>query len=74
ISDFKRPTEQSTVKIAGKGSYSEVQYNPKALFRNKEYNYFGFPVVQYEAGKGDNIVYKGQGALIYEITADKGIT
>ncbi|UZM99883.1 beta-propeller domain-containing protein [Lysinibacillus sp. MHQ-1] len=73
VSDFKNPKEQSTVKIGGKGSYSEVQYNPKALFRNKEYNYFGFPVVQYEAGKGDNILYKGQGAQIYEITANKGI-
>jgi len=73
VSDFKNPKEQSSVKIGGKGSYSDVQYNPKALFRNKEYNYFGFPVVLYEAGKGDEIVYKGQGAQIYEITADKGI-
>ncbi|MCY9547963.1 beta-propeller domain-containing protein [Lysinibacillus xylanilyticus] len=73
VSDFKNPKEQSTVKIGGKGSYSEVQYNPKALFRNKEYNYFGFPVVLYGAGKGDEVVYKGQGAQIYEITANKGI-
>ncbi|KOP69458.1 hypothetical protein AMS59_23210 [Lysinibacillus sp. FJAT-14745] len=73
VSDFKNPKEQSTVKIGGEGSYSEVQYNPKALFRNKEYHYFGFPVVLYDAGKGDEIVYKGQGAQIYEITADKGI-
>ncbi len=73
VSDFKNPTEQSTVKIGGEGSYSEVQYNPKALFRNKEYQYFGFPVVLYDAGKGDEIIYKGQGAQIYEITADKGI-
>lgn len=73
VSDFKNPKEQSTVKIGGKGSYSEVQYNPKALFRNKEYNYFGFPVVLYDAGKGDEVVYKGQGAQIYEITANKGI-
>ncbi|MFF2179502.1 beta-propeller domain-containing protein [Lysinibacillus sp. NPDC058147] len=73
VSDFKHPKEQSHVKIGGKGSYSDVQYNPKALFRNKEYNYFGFPVVLYDAGKGDEIVYKGQGAQIYEITAEKGI-
>lgn len=73
VSDFKHPKEQSTVKIGGKGSYSDVQYNPKALFRNKEYHYFGFPVVLYDAGKGDDIVYKGQGAQIYEITANKGI-
>ncbi|MGE8001199.1 beta-propeller domain-containing protein [Lysinibacillus sp. NPDC093190] len=73
VSDFKNPKEQSTVKIGGKGSYSEIQYNSKALFRNKEYHYFGFPVVLYDAGKGDEIVYKGQGAQIYEITANKGI-
>ncbi|WP_155592508.1 beta-propeller domain-containing protein [Lysinibacillus cavernae] len=73
VSDFHKPKEQSTVRIGGKGSYSDVQYNPKALFRNKEYNYFGFPVVLYEAGKEDDIVYQGQGAQIYEVTADKGI-
>jgi len=73
VSDFRNPKEQSTVKIGGKGSSSEVQYNPKALFHNKEYNYFGFPVVLYEAGKGDEVVYQGQGAQIYEITAEKGI-
>lgn len=73
VSDFQNPKERSTVKIGGKGSNSEVQYNPKALFRNSEYNYFGFPVVLYEAGKEDEIVYKGQGAQIYEITAEKGI-
>lgn len=73
VTDFKNPKEQSTVKIGGKGSYSDVQYNPKALFRNKDYHYFGFPVVLYEEGKGDEIVYQGQGAQIYEITAEKGI-
>lgn len=73
VSDFRNPKEQSTVKIGGKGSSSEVQYNPKALFRNKEFNYFGFPVVLYEGGKGDEVVYQGHGAQIYEITAEKGI-
>lgn len=73
VSDFRNPKEQSTVKIGGKGSSSEVQYNPRALFRNKEFNYFGFPVVLYEAGKGDEVIYQGQGAQIYEITAEKGI-
>ncbi|MGE7091170.1 beta-propeller domain-containing protein [Lysinibacillus sp. NPDC048646] len=73
VSDFQNPKEQSTVKIGGKGSSSDVQYNPKALFRNNEYNYYGFPVVLYEAGQGDEVVYQGQGAQIYEITAEKGI-
>ncbi|MFJ7952571.1 beta-propeller domain-containing protein [Lysinibacillus sp. NPDC096418] len=73
VSDFKNPKEQSSVKIGGKGSHSEVQYNPKALFRNSSYNYYGFPVVLYGAGKGDDVVYHGQGAQIYEITAENGI-
>ncbi|WP_249671428.1 beta-propeller domain-containing protein, partial [Bacillus thuringiensis] len=45
VSDFSNPKEQSTVKIGGKGSYSDVQYNPKVLFRNKEFESSGFPVV-----------------------------
>ncbi|MFJ7737213.1 beta-propeller domain-containing protein [Lysinibacillus sp. NPDC097287] len=73
VSDFKNPKEQSTVKIGGKGSHSEIQYNPKALFRNSAYNYYGFPVVLYKAGNGDDVVYQGQGAQIYEITAENGI-
>ncbi|QDQ00344.1 hypothetical protein FOH38_07380 [Lysinibacillus fusiformis] len=73
VSDFQNPKEQSTVKIGGKGSHSDVQYDPKALFHNNEYNYYGFPVVLYEAGKEDEIVYQGQGAQVYEITAEKGI-
>lgn len=73
VSDFRNPKEQSAVKIGGKGSHSEVQYNPKALFRNSTYSYFGFPIVLYSAGKGDDIVYQGQGAQIYEITAENGI-
>ncbi|KOS66439.1 hypothetical protein AEA09_16975 [Lysinibacillus contaminans] len=73
VSDFQNPKEQSAVKIGGKGSHSEVQYNPKALFRNSTYSYFGFPIVLYSAGKGDDIVYQGQGAQIYEITVENGI-
>lgn len=73
VTDFNNPKEQSTVKIGGKGSYSDVQYNPKALFRHKDYHYFGFPVVLYEAESVDEVKYQGQGAQIYEITAEKGI-
>ncbi|MFJ7668650.1 beta-propeller domain-containing protein [Lysinibacillus sp. NPDC097195] len=73
VTDFNNPKEQSTVKIGGKGSYSDVQYKPKALFRNKDYHYYGFPVVLYEAASNDEVVYQGQGAQIYEITAENGI-
>ena len=43
VTDFQNPKEQSSVKIGGSGSRSEVQYNPKALFRNSTYNYYRFP-------------------------------
>lgn len=73
ITDFKNPKEQDTVVIGDRGTYSNLQYNHKALFRNDKYSYFGFPVIVYD-GKGEyDVQYKGTGALVYEITADKGI-
>lgn len=73
ISDYSNPKEQDSVVIGGRGTHSEMEYNHKALFRNEEYNYFGFPVTVYE-GKGEyEVEYKGTGAVIYEITADNGI-
>lgn len=73
ITDYKNPKEQDSVVIGGRGTHSEIEYNHKALFRNEEYNYFGFPVTVYE-GKGEyDVEYKGSGAVIYEITADNGI-
>lgn len=73
ITDYSNPKEQDSVVIGGRGTHSEMEYNHKALFRNEEYNYFGFPVTVYE-GKGEyEVEYKGTGAVIYEITADNGI-
>ncbi|MGE7665387.1 beta-propeller domain-containing protein [Ureibacillus composti] len=73
VTDFHNPKEQDMVVIGGRGTYSEVQYNHKALFRNSQYQYFGFPVSIYE-GKGEHdIVYKGSGAQVYEITDEHGI-
>ena len=73
ITDYANPKEQDTVVIGGRGTHSEVEYNHKALFRNEQYSYFGFPVIVYE-GKGEyDVEYKGSGAVVYEITAEKGI-
>ncbi|MFC7686155.1 beta-propeller domain-containing protein [Ureibacillus sp. GCM10028918] len=73
ITDYANPKEQDSVVIGGRGTYSEVEYNHKALFRNEQYSYYGFPVSIYE-GKGEyEVEYKGTGALVYEITAEKGI-
>lgn len=73
ITDFKNPKEQDSVIIGGRGTYSDLEYNHKALFTNNEYHYFGFPVSIYEEKGEYDVKYKGSGALVYEITANKGI-
>lgn len=73
VSDFANPKEKDTEIIGGRGTYSEVQYNHKALFRHEGYSYYGFPVMLYEEGGQYGVTYKGSGALVYEITPEKGI-
>lgn len=74
ISDFANPKEQATEIIGGRGTYSPVQYDHKALFQHKDRNLYGFPVMVYdETGKKDYIELQSSGALVYEITPEKGI-
>lgn len=73
ITDFENPKEQDTVVIGGRGTYSEIEYNHKALFRNEQLNYYGFPITIYEGKSDYDIEYKGTGAVVYEITAEDGI-
>lgn len=73
ITDFTNPKEQDTVIIGGRGTYSEIQNNHKALFRNENYNYFGFPITLYEEKGKYDVEYKGNGAQVYEITVANGI-
>ncbi|MGM9948557.1 MAG: beta-propeller domain-containing protein [Lysinibacillus sp.] len=65
VSDVSKPTEVDHVIIGGRGTYSEVQHDHKALYRDKENGYYGFPITLY-----DDYVYKGTGAIIYRITPD----
>lgn len=74
ISDFANPKEQDTEIIGGRGTYSPIQYDHKALFQHKDRNLYGFPVTVYgETGKKDYIELQSSGALVYEITPEKGI-
>jgi len=73
ITDFSNPKEQDNVIIGGRGTFSEVQYNHKVLFRNSDYSYFGFPVTLYNEKGEYDIQYQGAGAVIYKITAENGI-
>lgn len=74
VSDFHNPKEKFTEIIGGQGTYSPIQYDHKALFQHKNRNLYGFPVSVYEeTSKEFELAYKGSGALIYEITPEKGI-
>lgn len=74
VTDFHDPKEKDTEIIGGQGTYSPIQYDHKALLQHKSRNLFGFPVTIYEeSGKEFEVDYKGSGALIYEITPEKGI-
>lgn len=77
VSDFANPKEQDTEIIGGRGTYSQIQYDHKALFQHRERNLYGFPVIVYkETGKNqnfENVEFQSSGALIYEITPEKGI-
>lgn len=75
VSDFANPKEKDTAIVGGQGTYSPIQYDHHALFQYKEKNLFGFPVAIYEKIKErDYPQFKQEGALVYEITPEKGIT
>lgn len=73
VSNLSKPKELDSVVVGGRGTYSEAEHNHKAFFRNEALNYYGFPVVLYEEDKKDELHYKGIGALVYEITTERGI-
>ncbi len=69
VTDLANPIEQDAVIIGGRGTYSEVQHDHKALFRDARNNYYGFPITIYEPGDDeDRLIYKGTGAQIYKVT------
>ncbi|MEK4523360.1 beta-propeller domain-containing protein [Psychrobacillus sp. FSL W7-1493] len=74
VSDFGNPKEVDTEVIGGQGTYSPIVYDHHALFEHSEKNLFGFPVIIYEKKEGQEYSsYKQDGAIIYEITPEKGI-
>lgn len=63
VSNVSKPKEVDNEIIGGRGTYSDVQHDHKALYRDKENGYYGFPIVLYKEEQ-----YKGSGALVYRIT------
>ncbi|WP_438314702.1 beta-propeller domain-containing protein [Sporosarcina sp. FA9] len=77
VTDFANPKEKDTEIIGESQTYSPIQYDHKALFQHKKRSLFGFPVIIYKEKKVDgefrDIEFQSMGALIYEITSEKGI-
>ncbi|WP_249870139.1 beta-propeller domain-containing protein [Oceanobacillus saliphilus] len=80
VSDPANPVEKDNEIIGRAGSYSELNYNHKVLFKHPDSNLFGFPAVLYETKivtQGDatyedqSFVYEG--AFLYDITTENGI-
>ncbi|TFD99828.1 beta-propeller domain-containing protein [Jeotgalibacillus salarius] len=70
ITDFSNPVEKDVEIIGGRGTYSTVQHDHKALFRHAERGLYGFPIMLYD-GEGEmGMEFVGQGAMMYHITTD----
>lgn len=74
VTDFNNPKEQDIEIIGEQGTYSSLQYDHKSLFQHRAKGLYGFPVTLYEGmnkeGYGE---FAGEGALMYEISAENGI-
>ena len=72
VTDSNNPIEQDVEIIGGAGTYSSVQSDHHALFRDAKYNRYGFDVTLYNS-KNNSSEYNGTGAMFYEIN-ESGIT
>ncbi|WP_175986687.1 beta-propeller domain-containing protein [Bacillus sp. Marseille-Q1617] len=75
ITDFHNPKEADTEIIGGRGTHSYLLEDHKALFHEPSRNLYGFPISVYHDKEGSEYeqVFDYQGALLYEITPEKGI-
>ena len=74
VTDFNNPKEQDIEIIGAQGTYSPLQYDHKALFQHRGKGLYGFPISLYEGVNQDGYgTFAGEGALMYEITAENGI-
>ncbi|WP_144510238.1 beta-propeller domain-containing protein [Bacillus sp. FJAT-22090] len=72
VSELAKPKELDTEVIGDRGTYSPIQYDHHALFEHRTKKLYGFPISIYEDGK-EYAEFKQDGALVYEITPEKGI-
>ncbi|WRP06986.1 beta-propeller domain-containing protein [Rossellomorea aquimaris] len=75
ITDFQHPKETDTEIIGGTGTHSYLLEDHKALLHEPSRNLYGFPISIYHEKEGSRheLEFDYQGALLYEITPEKGI-
>lgn len=76
ITDVSNPKEKYTEIIGGRGTYSPLNYDHKALLYNTNNGLFAFPINVYESVKGNEYEQKFifQGAYVYNVSLDKGFS
>lgn len=72
IRDVNNPKEKFTEIIGGRGTYSPLNYDHKALLFDKEKGIFAFPITVYQNldGKMDEQRFEFQGAYVYDINLE----
>jgi inhibitor of cysteine peptidase len=76
VSDMANPKEKFTEIIGGRGTYSPLNYDHKALLFNKKQNVIAFPIAVYENKKNSpyESEFSFQGAYVYNLDLTKGFT
>lgn len=76
VSDMKNPKEKFTEIIGGRGTYSPLNYDHKALLFNRNKNLFAFPISVYRNNKKNEYeeIFEYQGAYVYNVDTENGFT
>ncbi len=74
VTDLNNPIEQDVELIGGEGTYSQAIDSHKAFFIHQQKNLYGFPVSIYDSQKNPTNPFVGEGAMLYTVTPESGIT
>jgi len=79
VSDMSKPKEKFTEIIGGRGTYSPLNYDHKALLFDKKKNIFAFPIAVYENINAKSELefdskFNFQGAYVYNVDLNKGFS
>jgi inhibitor of cysteine peptidase len=74
VSDMSNPKEKFTEIIGGRGTYSPLNHDHKALLFNKDKDIFAFPITVYQNSEKNEYeqIFEYQGAYVYSIDPATG--